>query len=311
MVPRRRRGPPTSPRPALGHGPGNPGWRRSEPTARICPMSDVRLGRWYAWGASEMSWAQPCIWHALGADCRRAIRVPSIDFGANSRGLGDGQHRNLLRASRATFAWGSSTYPKQMRDRSRSVATVTLCLGYTTDALRVSASPVGALITGPPDRFRDPSRDLPPEPPGRGSPRVRARVPPGGAPRPPAPGAPPGAPGRPRDAPGRPPVRGPVWARFRDYIYIILYYSGGIWAPAWGCTFVPPAGPPGGPPRGGAKKCTFFWVFNNSPSRDSLVPPRDTRGTVWDTGYGVIPGAIVYSTMRSMPSSGRIVREEG
>ena len=29
--------------------------------------------------------------------------------------------------------------------------------------------------------------------------------------------------------------------------------------------------PPGGPPRGG-KKCTFFWVFNNSPSRDSLVP---------------------------------------
>ena len=88
VVPRRRRGPPTSPRPALGHGPGNPGWRRSEPTARICPSSDVRLGRWYAWGASEMSWAQPCIWHALGADCRRAIRVPSIDFGANSRGLG-------------------------------------------------------------------------------------------------------------------------------------------------------------------------------------------------------------------------------
>ena len=30
---------------------------------------------------------------------------------------------------------------------------------------------------------------------------------------------------------------------------------------------VPGQGPQGGPPRG-AKKCTFFWVFNNSPSRD-------------------------------------------
>jgi len=34
----------------------------------------------------------------------------------------------------------------------------------------------------------------------------------------------------------------------------------------------PLGGPPGGPPRG-AKTCTFFWAFNNSPSRDSLGLP--------------------------------------
>ena len=31
-----------------------------------------------------------------------------------------------------------------------------------------------------------------------------------------------------------------------------------------------PGRPPGGVPRV-HKKCTFFWVFNNSPSRDSLA----------------------------------------
>ena len=41
-----------------------------------------------------------------------------------------------------------------------------------------------------------------------------------------------------------------------------------------------PLGPPirGGPPGGAPdpKKCTFFWVFNNSPIRDRKIPPRDT-----------------------------------
>ena len=58
-----------------------------------------------------------------------------------------------------------------------------------------------------------------------------------------------------------------------------------------------PGGPPGPPPRGprrgsregsrgaargpgrapGAKKCTFFWVFNNSPIRDRKIRKRSTR----------------------------------
>jgi len=51
-------------------------------------------------------------------------------------------------------------------------------------------------------------------------------------------------------------------------IYRKSFHLGGI----WGVHFATPRGaplPPGrGAPPGGAKKCTFFWVFNNSPSRD-------------------------------------------
>ena len=61
----------------------------------------------------------------------------------------------------------------------------------------------------------------------------------------------------------------------------------------------PHRGPPGGPP--GPPPCTFFWVFNNSPSRDSFgplfwpppgaprdgVPSRVPRSSPQDGGLGV------------------------
>jgi len=65
---------------------------------------------------------------------------------------------------------------------------------------------------------------------------------------------------------------------------------------------------PGGPP-GGAKKCTFFWVFNNSPSRDRILlfwhfwsksgPPGDPPfwGLFWGSeiwGYYAPPGGSVF-----------------
>lgn len=61
----------------------------------------------------------------------------------------------------------------------------------------------------------------------------------------------------------------------------------------------PPLETPPGTPRPGPrvhKKCTFFWVFNNSPSRDSLVAFFGQFGTVWDTPslgqFERIPGRI-------------------
>lgn len=86
--------------------------------------------------------------------------------------------------------------------------------------------------------------------------------PPGPAP----PGAPPGA-------PRAPPGPGTPKGGQTGLIYIcFIQERGGL-----GGT------PPGGPPApGGTKKCTFFWVFNNSPSRDSLGhffgSRRDTPG---------------------------------
>ena len=91
------------------------------------------------------------------------------------------------------------------------------------------------------------------------------------APGPGAPRAPRGPPGGQNRAPGGP-QNGPL---FGAYIYTICTRKGGPGGVPPGCTG-DPRGPPG--PRG-AKKCTFFWVFNNSPSRDSFGPffgpPRD------------------------------------
>jgi len=88
------------------------------------------------------------------------------------------------------------------------------------------------------------------------------------------------------------PKMGPFWDPFLGLYIKVLQLNppfwgvpGGVpgdppWGPPWG-------GPPGGPP-GGGKKCTFFWVFNNSPSRDSLGPPEAPPGTPpgppWDGG---------------------------
>ena len=76
---------------------------------------------------------------------------------------------------------------------------------------------------------------------------------------------------------------------------MVLFYSIGT-----------PLGPPvGGPPwggraAGGAKKCTFFWVFNNSPSRDNLKfffprgPPRDPHfGPPPDPPFWAPPGTCL------------------
>ena len=85
-------------------------------------------------------------------------------------------------------------------------------------------------------------------------------------------------PGTPRGAraPRPPGARGPKWAVPGLYILFFLLLRG----VSGGCTFGPP-----GTPRG-AKKCTFFWVFNNSPSRDSLGPffPPPILGQ-----FGVMP----------------------
>ena len=71
---------------------------------------------------------------------------------------------------------------------------------------------------------------------------------------------------------------------FGGHLDYILYYRPPLWGGPPGVPFLAPRGAP--PPRG-AKKCTFFWVFNNSPSRDSLghffhPPILGQFGTVWD-----------------------------
>ena len=116
----------------------------------------------------------------------------------------------------------------------------------------------------------DPLWGVPGGPPG-GAPRGGPRGPPGAPPGPPAPGAPRGPPG----PPGRGPGRDPQMAPFLGQLYYILYYSGGVFGAPFGA---PRGGAPRGGPPGGAKKCTFFWVFNNSPSRDSFGPPENPGG---------------------------------
>ena len=97
---------------------------------------------------------------------------------------------------------------------------------------------------------------------------------------PPGPG-PPGGPGAPPGARLGPPVWAPKMGPFGAISNGILQSNGGSRGSPPGCTFWAPG------PRGarGAKKCTFFWVFNNSPSRDSFGDffwaPRD--GPKW--GY--------------------------
>ena len=51
------------------------------------------------------------------------------------------------------------------------------------------------------------------------------------------------------------------------YIARCFGISGGEIPPNPGFSEIPPKR---GVPPGGAKKCTFFWVFNNSPSRDKM-----------------------------------------
>ena len=113
---------------------------------------------------------------------------------------------------------------------------------------------------------KHPSGHPPKTPPKRGFPggenpggKFRENFPGPGGPGPARPGRPArGSPG----APGTPPRNGPFWA----LIMVYLFRNG---------VNPPPRRDPARVhfwhPPGGCKKCTFFWVFNNSPSRDSLV----------------------------------------
>ena len=138
--------------------------------------------------------------------------------------------------------------------------------------------------------------------PGRGAPRGPGNPwekfrgnsggPPGAPPGPPA-RAPPGAP------PGTPLRRaqnGPPGGLY--ILYLVL--KGAQKGVPGGWALCAPRGAPPGAPRG-AKKCTFFWVFNNSPSRDSLGPffgpPRDAQ---LGTEARLADWVSDYSTMRSM-----------
>ena len=162
----------------------------------------------------------------------------------------------------------------------------------------------------------------PPKPAPRPSPRggENFRKFPGRAPGRPGgrPAAGPG--GRPGAVPGTA-QNGHFWVHL-DYILFKRAYFWGIW-------HTPPFGHPPGTARTG-KKCTFFWVFNNSPSRDkngatffsgffriARFPAQDTPpGTpIWDYAwsqcrclplnhgtYGWVssPCQCLYDTMRSM-----------
>jgi len=201
---------------------------------------------------------------------------------------------------------------KQMRRRSRYVATSTLCLGASSDAFTRSVlcleerpmlwvnACVGSVIKGPRVTASEMGLGRPPgDPPGTPPGPPRKSLTPGGGKFPgnfPGPGAPPRGtppgtpPGDPPGTPLGPPLGTPFWAPLgRPYIYTMVFLD----PPEWGSRrvhFVPPLGdPPGGGPPGprGAKKCTFFWVFNNSPSRDSLVPFFRFFGTPPRTGAWV------------------------
>ena len=169
---------------------------------------------------------------------------------------------------------------------SRYVATAMLCLGDMTVARANCDSrsrACGGVIIGPRAPCQIRSQATPPRhPPGRG---VRGRVPAGGKFRKSGNSgkSPPGRPGAraPKWAENRTRNRGPgspEWAALRTTCTLYLTIDPPRRGPELGAFWHPGTPPRGGSPRGD-KKCTFFWVFNNSPSRDSLAPffdpPRD------------------------------------
>ena len=106
----------------------------------------------------------------------------------------------------------------------------------------------------------------------------------GPAPGPPGPGGPRGPPGRgPPGGPPGPPPGPPFWGPTGPIYYYFINKRGS------------PGGSPGGCPRGGprgAKKCTFFWVFNNSPSRDKNLGFFHPPGRGQNGGSGGYMGGI-------------------
>ena len=113
------------------------------------------------------------------------------------------------------------------------------------------------------------------------------------------PGAGPGRPGTPAGTPRRDPQNGPENGPFFGPYIVYMYITD---PPGRGCQEGALLAPPGGPPRGG-KKCTFFWVFNNSPSRDSLRPPRAFFPSRFWGQFGGYPfGSVFIGSIQPMRS---------
>jgi hypothetical protein len=192
---------------------------------------------------------------------------------------------------------------KQMRRRSRYVATSTLCLGASSDAstrsvlcleerpmLWVNAC-VGSVIKGPRVTASEMGLGRPPgDPPGTPPGPPRKSLTPGGGkfpgnfpgpgapPRGTPPGTPPGDP--PGDPPGTPPgdpILGPPGEAL--YIYYGIPRPPRMGVPE-GALCAPPGGPPrGGVPRapGGQKSAHFFGYLITLPV-----------GTVWSLFFGFL-----------------------
>ena len=178
----------------------------------------------------------------------------------------------------------------------------------TTDALRISeAMRIVGWVSDYrlSERLLEPSQNGPPGTPSRGPPKSAPRGPgkfPGKFPGP-GPGRAGGARGARAGAraPRREPPPGPPkMAHFGPIILFFILETPKMGVPPWD---PPPGHPPGAPAPGpGGKKCTFFWVFNNSPSRDSLGPFFQAR--FWGVVLGDTRGnrrGSVYGTIRRMP----------
>ena len=165
--------------------------------------------------------------------------------------------RGRLREPTATQPWEASDDWAQ----SVTLPVVAQCIGGLRNAYPTGARTV-TLSSWAPQPGTPPGA---PRGPGKKFRKFPARGPPG-------PGPPGGPPGAPRGPLRGPPAGGPI--------YILFIHKRGPGG-------APPGGPPGGAPPGGGKMCTFFWVFNNSPSRDknwTFFPPRGQGPGRWIGG---------------------------
>ena len=138
---------------------------------------------------------------------------------------------------------------------------------------------------------RTPQNGLPGPGPGRAEISARAARP--GPARPGPPGRPGSPPGALRDRPARSPFSGP-----NSIVFVVLGGGFGGYAPT------PLGTPPGRPGAREGKKCTFFWVFNNSPSRDKNLgrfSGRDKNRHFPGTRYSPPFGPYLGVCLESMP----------
>ena len=119
----------------------------------------------------------------------------------------------------------------------------------------------------------------------------------------------------PKMGPFRPLKKDPFWRHIYMFYITDPPKRGSQEGPKMGTPGGPPGGSPPGPARGG-KKCTFFWVFNNSPSRDVLNFPgfRDPRfgpppgppvlGPIWDPHLDPPGGPPIWTPHLTPPGRG-------